>query len=100
MNAHISELKHFLATTIEKPHVICIQETKLKIQHRVDITGYNIERKNRTGKGGGGLLTLIDSSMSYSVIKTPEEIKAISVRITTKKKSVIITNIYDPLLHT
>jgi len=86
IKAHISELKQFLGTTLEKLHVICIQETKLKIQHRVDITGYNIKRKDRTGKGGGGVLTLIDSSMSYSVIKTPEEIEAISVRITTKKE--------------
>lgn len=52
--ANGQEFKKFVSNLLNKPHVICIQETWLKSQWDFVIYGYTAIRNDRkTGKGGG-----------------------------------------------
>lgn len=52
--ANGQEFKKYIDNLIEKPHIICIQETWLKPQMDFIIKGYNVIRNDREyGRGGG-----------------------------------------------
>ena len=99
LRAHLGELRQFIATADTKPHIICIQETFLKPDHRVELGGYNTERRDRPGHKGG-VATLISSTLSYTVIpSTRNNLEELSVSITTSAGSRTITNVYNPSGH-
>ena len=49
--SNIIEFKNYIH--INKPHIICLTETWLKLIDKFKISGYKVYRKDRFGKGGG-----------------------------------------------
>ena len=97
LQANAAELRNYVVSAAVKPHVICIQETWLQPLHNYSLAGYNCERRDRAGnQRGGGVLTLIIGSLSYSVLDAVQGIEEISVKITSQRGSIIISNIYNP----
>ena len=71
LQKHIDELSAYLANFNNQPDIVAISETKLregKINHNIDIYGYNfIHADSATCAGGVGLYT--KNSLMYSVNK-------------------------------
>jgi len=88
-----AELMEILAST--QPHVVCLQESKLKPTDKLYIPGYNIVRKDRTHKGGGGVLTAIKTGMPYTSIDIDCK-DALCIQIKMENNYVYITNLYVP----
>ena len=64
--AHKNELLNHISQ-IQKPYdIICIQETKLKPKRTLTIPGYNILRRDRPDRAGGGLITLVKIGIPYT----------------------------------
>ena len=85
----------------KKPHLVCLQETWLhNDSKKMKILGYNIIRKDRTERGGGGLLFAIREDLIYREIKLTEpqgntiECQAIELSIAHDK--IQILNLYNP----
>ena len=96
---HLDELRIFVDS--EKPHIICINETKLDDSiddSLVHIDGYAIIRKDRN-KHGGGVALYIHQNINFELKRELmcDEIESISVQIKNGKfKPSIITSIYRP----
>jgi len=97
LRAHSNELRQFIATTGEKPHLICVQETWLQPRLEFRFPGYSVERRDRPGGRGGGVALLISESISYSVLDfSGVDVEAIGVKITAGDKKLTVVNIYNP----
>ena len=96
----ITELKHLIET--QKPHVACLNETWL--EKGIDtpkIQGYTrIFRKDRAGREGGGILTLIRDGVSVSSVPICNPRGSIlevqAVEITAAHEKLKLLNIYNP----
>ena len=58
--AHLEELKQHLAGSTVKYDVICLQETLLKPNRRLNLPVFNTVRKDRATSSGGALYTDAD----------------------------------------
>lgn len=97
IRARSGELRQWISTQRIKPHVICLQETFLKPQHRYELNGYAVERYDRQQGPKGGVATLISTSLSYTVINnTRTNVECISVEVSTTTGKRVITNVYNP----
>ena len=96
---HLDELRIFVDS--EKPHIICINETKLDDSiddSLVHTDGYAIIRKDRN-KHGGGVALYIHQNINFELKGELmcDEIESISVQIKNGKfKPFIVTSIYRP----
>ena len=96
---HLDELRVLVDT--EKPHIMCINETKL--DHSVDdalinIDNYSIIRKDRN-KFGGGVALYIHQNIQFEVKHDLmcDELESLSIQIKNGKfKPFILTTIYRP----
>ena len=84
----------------KKPKVICLTETKLSPDIRIILTEkYNIWRKDRKQKGGGGVMILTDTSIDVKNVeygKNDTELVSIQVRENNAKIQTIITTYVPP----
>lgn len=80
-----------------KPHIICIQESRLKNNRKSNIQGYNIYRKDRDQRenASGGVAILIKNSNTSTLIPLHTNLEALAVQIDFPGK-VTICNIYIP----
>ena len=82
-----------------KPEIITVQETKLNSKLKTpDIPNYSSIRKDRTTDGGGGLMTYIHHSITFTEITTPNnnnQIETIVTKLDTTPP-LHITNCYIP----
>ena len=66
-----------------KPEIITVQETKLNSKLKTpDIPNYSSIRKDRTTDGGGGLMTYIHHSITFTEITTPNNNNQIETIVT------------------
>ena len=67
----ILELRDYL--TERKPDVVCITETKLREEIQISFKqqGYNVWRRDRKGRAGGGVLTPSTRGLLYCVLLPP-----------------------------
>ncbi|KAF8766379.1 putative RNA-directed DNA polymerase like protein [Argiope bruennichi] len=82
--------------------VIALQETKLKVTSSLKYRGYNIFRKDRTTKSGGGLAFLIkDVKYQSIVIPTDQtsDLEIQGIKILWRGKPLNIFNVYHPPNH-
>lgn len=93
---HVAELKNYLNTTINKPNVICIQESYLKPQNFFDLPPYTVLRKDRPDQRGGGLVTLVGDEISFSIIEDNPLLEALSIQINSSVGKIVIANVYHP----
>ena len=85
----------------KKPQVICLTETKLStniIDDTLNIGNYNIWRKDRKFKQGGGVMILTCKELQVKKIhaNTIEMVELIAVEVKTKEGDIIIATIYMP----
>jgi len=52
--AHLNEFKQFLSNTESAIHIICIQESLLKPNKTLSVSGYDVLRKDRIGENSRG----------------------------------------------
>ena len=100
-NGYYSKLNELKSTLLNNkntfPHIICLQETKLKNTQTVKLPEYSIVRKDRLGtSAGGGVLIAIHKSISYSEIELTTIHEAIAVTLKTETGHLSILNIYNP----
>lgn len=93
---HIAELKAFLASTAQKPHIICLQETLIKSSKTLSIPGYTAIRKDLEWEENPsrGVLIAVQENLAFRelTIDIPDVI-AVSVKM--KNDYLNIINIYD-----
>ena len=83
----------------ENPDIICITETKLTSSNKDEALGlehYNIWRKERTHKGGGGIMIMTKKELTATeveLLKTTYA-EAIAIEIKTKKGSILVATTY------
>jgi exonuclease III len=94
--ANGQEFKKYIDNLIEKPHIICIQETWLKPQLDFIIKGYNVIRNDREYGRGGGIATFIQNGMKYKVVQINTDYESIINKIWTERGCIDIINYYNP----
>ena len=84
----------------KKPQVVCLTETKLRNSITNDTLGfenYNVWRKDREGKQGGGVIILTNDKLQAKQIQMNNINKVEMVAVEVKaEEDVIIGNIYMP----
>ena len=90
------EFKDYLQTN--KPDVVCITETKLKDEIKVQFVkeGYDTWRRDRKGKGGGGVMILVKQNITVDKVEYGDGMaETISVAIkskgSNKKRKIVVT---------
>lgn len=66
--ANGQEFKKLISDKIDKPHIICIQESWLK-PHLSFVNGYMAVRKDRSNDNGGGVMTFLKSEITYNTVE-------------------------------
>lgn len=95
----LAELKNYIFASDTIPDIICIQESFLKANKNVEISGYNVERRDRADGAKGGVATFINKNLSYNLITSVTEIEELSIEINLGQQKLIICNIYNPPGH-
>ena len=82
----------------EKPDIVCLTETKLNDKIKVNLDNkFNIWRKDREGKGGGGVMIMTRKEINVDKVwygKSKAEV--VSIQIKEEGKEVIIMVTYVP----
>ena len=73
------EMEIFLSTN--KPHIVLLNETKLKAKNSVNFRDYTFHRNDRILNSGGGTGILIKKNISHSVVSTPNKINSLETTI-------------------
>jgi len=94
--ANGQEFKKYIDDLVEKPNVICIQETWVKPQLDFIIKGYNGVRRDREPGRGGVVATFIQNGMKYKVAQINSNYDSIRSKIWTKIGCIDIINYYNP----
>jgi exonuclease III len=94
--ARLAELQNFLSTTPNPPHIICLQETRVRPNKKIKINGYNIERKDKANStaGHGGLVVAIKEGLTYSVVETPAESEILTITFKVNNVLYSLVNVY------
>ena len=96
---HLSDFKISLYTT--KPHVAAVQESWLKSsKDSPSFESYNLERKDRNGGKGGGILMLIRKNVKYvekNIQIFPQgKLEVQIITIFGKQENIDVMNVYNP----
>jgi ribonuclease HI len=97
--ARIGELKNLLSQLPKPklPHVICLQETRLKPSKIFTLPNYKIFRKDRPPPSrGGGLITAVLNELTATESITDPSVEAIIIRLALSGESTLIANLYNP----
>ena len=96
----VNSFKHFLITN--SIGICILSETWLRPSQKLAIPNYNIIRKDRSDRPGGGVMIALHNSISYEQIKSPpscseEEIIILKLhRITRDNEDVSLVAWYNP----
>ena len=90
------ELEDYLKEV--KPSIVCLAETKLNEAIKLDLdNSYNLWRKDRVGKGGGGVMIMTKKEMHVNQVLYGEgKAEVISVRVENNKKEMSVIAAYVP----
>jgi len=97
----LAELTHLIK--LDSPDLVLIQETWLKQERYCDsdieITGYNLYRKDRINGEHGGILFYVKNTIRSSLfdknVKTSQH-EVMWIRIPSSNKNIYIANVYKP----
>jgi len=83
-----------------KPEIVCITETKLEeeiLNATLNLRGYQIWRRDRKGKKGGGVMILSQEKLVAHEI-TPESPRAevVTIEVQVGRERIIISTVYAP----
>ena len=95
----LMELKDIIKD--KEPQVICLTETKLNtniLDDTLNLENYNVWRKDRKIKQGGGVMILTSKELQVKQIhaNSLEMVELIAVEIKTKEGDIIIATVYMP----
>lgn len=92
------ELQDFIKE--KEPMIVCLTETKLNEAIKLEINkNYDIWRKDRMGKGGGGVMIMTKKELTVKVVEYGEgkaEIAKVNVETKNKERLTIITAYVPP----
>ena len=100
-----SKLTSMLQTCIGNHliHIATINETWLSKdnEHLLNIPDYNVIKKNRIGKKGGGVCILVHKSLYYKEIDAINNLKfkhieQISIKLKLQSKNLLVSSLYRP----
>ena len=89
--------------TPKKPHIVALQETWLHNNSKaINILGYKLIRKDRTDRGGGGLLFAVREDIQYKIFPLTEQpnntIECQAIEISVAHDKIRILNIYNRVI--
>ena len=95
----VLEVRDYLKES--KPDVLCIPETKLKEEINIKFTdeGYKCWRRDRKGKGGGGVIVLVHDKICVEEVQYGDdmaEIIGLTIRTSGGKKKENHSNVCAP----
>ena len=100
-----SQLTNLLHTCIGKHliHIATINETWLTKdnEHLLNIPDYQVIKRNRIGKKGGGVCILVHKSLYYNELNTInnlqfKHIEQISIELKVQRKNLLVSSLYRP----
>ena len=99
----VLEVRDYLKES--KPDVFCIAETKLKEEIQVNFAdeGYKCWRRDRIGKGGGGVIIMVRGDMDVEDVQYGEdkaEVIGLTIRTSGREKRKIILTYVPPKTNT
>ncbi|KAI2646629.1 RNA-directed DNA polymerase from mobile element jockey [Labeo rohita] len=94
--ANGQEFKKYVPELIDRPHVICVQETWLKPQLEFVMYGYTSIRKDRETGKGGGVATFIKNGIRYKLISKGIDNESVVIRVWSGESSIKVVNFYNP----
>ena len=89
------ELEVFLNK--HKPHIVLLNETKIKPKHKVYFQKFNFYRNDRLQNKGGGTGILIRKEINFTIVPSPKKIKSIEtsiIKISNNLQEIIIVAAY------
>ena len=97
------ELRDYLIE--KKPDVVCVTETKLREEVQISFKdqGYNVWRRDRKGKAGGGVLVIVRDNIYIEEIEYGDnaaEIASITIRTNGRERRKIIVTYIPPKTNT
>lgn len=92
---------HEVSNILSECDILCLTETKMTPQTKFKpvYKNFNYIRKDREADGGGGLMTIIHKSLTYSSIvlqNIPKGVEVIGSRIVYGEREVNLFNVYIP----
>ena len=94
--ANGQEFKGYIDNLVEKPNVICVQETWLKPQLDFTMKGYVAVRKDRESGRGGGVATFIQNGLYHKIVHVSTEHESIVIKVWIDRGKIDIINYYNP----
>ena len=82
-----------------QPHIITINETHLRPNDRVNFSNYNIIRKDRRDRRGGGIAILYNRQLPASPVELPKQFdscEALLAKIHIPNWPIYVSTIYNP----
>ena len=95
IRSRTAEFRRYLSSTSNRPDIICLQETNLKSDQHWRLTGYNLVRKDSNSLKGG-VAIYIHNSISYTILKTNDNICNTGISIRCNGTDLNIITIYNP----
>lgn len=92
--AHQSELERYLEEQTPSPRVICVQETWLNKNKSFVLKGYDVERRDRQNRQGGGVAIFICQELEWNPPNVVTSMEFMAVQIIARPTPITICNIY------
>jgi ribonuclease HI len=93
LRLRVGDLSNFITNTSIKPHVICLQDTRLRGGKSFNLSGYNIERLD-TQASAGGLAIAIKNELIYHTIDLNMDKQAMAINLKLGSTYHQIINVY------
>lgn len=90
------EFKKYISDLVEKPHLICIQETWLQSKLDFIIPGYSSIRNDREQRQGGGVAIFVQIGLGFKTERVGQEDEFIVLRVWTGRDQILVINYYNP----
>lgn len=90
--ANGQEFKKFISDLVNKPDVICVQETWLKPQLNFVLQGYVLIQKDGKQANGGGVATFIKQGVGYRNV----DLEVVEMDVWEGSHSIRVINFYNP----
>lgn len=82
-----------------EPHILTLNETHLKPHNKLNISQYNILRKDRHDRAGGGVAILVHDSVPGTPVPLPPEfshLEALQAQVHIRNFPLHVSTIYKP----
>jgi exonuclease III len=92
--AHQAELERYLEEQTPSPRGICVQETWLNKNKSFVLKGYDVERRDRQNRQGGGVEIFVCQELEWNPPNVVTSMECMAVQIIARPTPITICNIY------